>query len=143
MLLRTLLYSQVFSQSWLLNILLTGGTDGALASETPATSADLKIILSGKFLEASQVLDGMLCPVWIAFHTTPAVHSACHNQSDCVLICTACASFPCNFASVVCLQVRPKSQSQQSAHAAIVWTKHMLCFVHASYRQPHCHHLTA
>ncbi len=32
--------------------------DGALALETPASASDLKIILSGKFLESSQVLDG-------------------------------------------------------------------------------------
>ncbi|KAL3135369.1 hypothetical protein ABBQ32_007557 [Trebouxia sp. C0010 RCD-2024] len=33
--------------------------DGALALETPTCPADLKIILSGKFLEASQVLDDL------------------------------------------------------------------------------------
>lgn len=33
-------------------------TDGALAAETPTAASDLKIILSGKFLEPGQVLDG-------------------------------------------------------------------------------------
>ena len=32
--------------------------DGALALETPSSPSDLKIILSGKFLEPTQVLDG-------------------------------------------------------------------------------------
>lgn len=33
--------------------------DGALALETPASPSDLKIILSGKFLEPSQILDDL------------------------------------------------------------------------------------
>lgn len=33
-------------------------TDGALAAETPTAASDLKIILSGKFLEPGQILDG-------------------------------------------------------------------------------------
>ena len=47
-------------------------TDGALAAETPTAASDLKIILSGKFLEPGQVLDGAgfclasLCTVHIA-----------------------------------------------------------------------------
>lgn len=76
----TPLHAQVFSQTSAVNTSLTGGTDGALASETPTTPADLKIILSGKFLEASQVLDGMLSPGWLAFHTAPTVYPACHSK---------------------------------------------------------------
>ena len=37
----------------------TVDADGALALETPTSPSDLKIILSGKFLESSQILDGM------------------------------------------------------------------------------------
>lgn len=33
--------------------------DGALALETPTSPSDLKIILSGKFLESSQILDDL------------------------------------------------------------------------------------
>ena len=46
--------------------------DGALALETPASPSDLKIILSGKFLESSQVLDGMPFAICSQQHITHA-----------------------------------------------------------------------
>ena len=60
-----------YIRRWGILTLMASFAEGALASETPSSPADLKIILSGKFLEANQVLDGNhICPLT----HTPVTH---------------------------------------------------------------------
>ena len=51
--------------------------DGALASDVPSSPVDLKVILSGKFLEPGQVLDGMYLTLtcWVQ----SSVRAACNE----------------------------------------------------------------
>ena len=44
-----------------------GYTDGALQSDAPATPADIKLILGGKFLETTETLEGEQSKTVLAF----------------------------------------------------------------------------